>query len=270
MPTPTIKQLQKFYNDEILKDTTLSMDNIIEVTAGKAGIAAETVKDALIGNAKLTSEVLVKIFEALGLSVEAEDPCGPGMTPEKDGCVDTEAEHPCGPGETPERDGCGDTPAGPAPGEASKRVKLPETVKEQLESTFGKDDLGNHFAEVLKLIKETKDTETAKYLSEIFRKVFETIPHIIKAEQGDKITEYTKKVEELEKQIKKGSKQVEQLQAAMKKVPRLTEALSKIGSTKLGKGLYEQDPNTKQTKTNELTEMSIYDLKVREAIPNFD
>ena len=99
MPTPTIKQLQKFYNDEILKDTSISMDNIIEVTAQKAEVAPETVKDALIGNAKLTPEVLTRIFEALGIKMEdeAEHPCGPGETPEKDGCVEGEAEHPCGP-----------------------------------------------------------------------------------------------------------------------------------------------------------------------------
>jgi len=266
MPTPTIKQLQKYYNDEILKDTSISMDNIIEVTAQKAEIAPETVKDALIGNAKLTSEVLAKIFEALGINVEAEHPCGPGETPEKDGCVD-EAEHPCGPGETPEKDGCVDTPAGPPGRPGEQRGK--DTVKEQLESTFGSDDLGNHFAEVLKLIKETKDTETAKYLSEIFRKVFETIPAIIKAEQGDKVSEYTAKVDELEKKITKETKVIEELQAAMKKVPKLTEALQAASKSKLGRGLYEQSTKTEEKKTNSLEEMNLSDFH-REKIPNFD
>jgi len=263
MPIANIKQLAKFYNEEILKDTSLSMDTVIEVTAEKAGIGAETVKDALQGKAKLTSEVLEKIFEALGIKLQAddEDPCPGGMERDADGnCPppgngNGEAEHPCGPGETPEKDGCVEKPT--------------STVGEQLEGTFGKDDLGNHFNEVLRLIKETKDVQTAKYLSEIFRKVFETIPIIIKAEQGDKITEYTKKVNDLEKKLTKSTKELGELQATIKKVPKLTEALEKVGKLQGGKGLYEQNTSTDKTKTNELAEMSLSDFH-REKIPNFD
>lgn len=265
MPIANIKQLAKFYNDEILKDTSLSMDTVIEVTAEKAGIGADTVRDALQGKAKLATEVLEKIFEALGISLQADDdePCPGGKErlpngecpPPGNGNGNGEAEHPCGPGETPEKDGC---------------VEKPEsTVGEQLENTFGKDDLGNHFNEVLKLIKATKDVETSKYLSEIFRKVFETIPIIIKAEQGDKITEYTKKVNDLEKKLTKSTKELAELQVTIKRVPKLTEALEKVGKLQGGKGLYEQSTKTDKTKTNELAEMSLSDFH-REKIPNFD
>jgi len=250
MPTPTIKQLQKFYNDEILKDTSISMDNVIEVTSSKAGIAPETVKDALIGNAKLNPEVLVKIFEALGIKMQEDEPCPGGMERLPNG--------ECPP------------PAEPATGESKGGKPIRDTVKEQIDSTFGSDDLGNRFNEVLKLIKETKDTETAKYLSEIFRKVFETIPAIIKAEQGDKVSEYAKKVDGFEKDLKESNKKVEELQAAMKKVPKLTEALTAAGKLKLGKGLYEQGTKGNNAKKNTLEEMSLTDLSGREAVPNFN
>jgi len=268
MPTASIKQLAKFYNDEILKDTSLSMDSVIEVTAGKAEIAPETVKDALLGKAKLTNEVLVRIFEALGIDMQEDEDCPGGASRlpngdcpppqgEPQGNGRAEAQHPCGPGETPEKDGCI---------EESKK----STVNEQLEGTFGKDDLGNHFNEVLKLIKANKDVETGKYLSEIFRKVFETIPIIIKAEQGDKITEYTAKVDGLSKKLDKKEKEVKELQTKMKTIPKLTEVLEKVSKTRGGKGLYEQDGKTQKPKGT-VNEMTLAEMQGgREVIPEFD
>jgi len=250
MPTASIKQLAKFYNDEILKDTSLSLDSVIEVTAGKAEIAPETVKDALLGKAKLTNEVLVKIFEALGIDMQEDEP------------------EPC-PGGA-ERLPNGDCP--PPQGEPQGNGKEGKsTVSEQLEGTFGKDDLGNHFNEVLKLIKETKDVETAKYLSEIFRKVFETIPIIIKAEQGDKITEYTAKVDELSKKLDKKEKEVEELQTKMKTIPKLTEVLEKVSKSRSGKGLYEQADGKHQKPKGTVNEMTLAEMQGgKEVIPDFD
>lgn len=246
---PTLKQLQKHFDKMLHDDMTLSLESIIETTAGKAEIAPEVLKGAMAGDGmvRLNEDIIRKIFEILGIKDEQEPPGEP---------------EPCPPGE--KRNDAGDCEKMEEPPGESK-----STIREQLETTFGKDDLKNHFAEVLKLIDGAKDAETKKYLSEIFRKVFETIPAIIKAEQGDKITEYTKKVEQLDKQIKASEKKVAEIQAAMKKVPKLTEALEKAGQIQRGKGLYEQSTKTDKTKTNELEEMSLSDFH-RDKIPNFD
>jgi len=260
---PTMKQFDAKITEILNGDTSLSKDAVLETIATKLGVSVDVLQAAFNEQVKLGNEITTKMAEILEMgealhpgngnggcepgqhmvdgqcvddATEAEHPCGPGETPEKDGCVE-EAKHPCGPGETPEKDGCVETP--------------PKTseLSESLESTFGKDDLKNGFNSVLEAIKQNKDAESVKYLTEVMRRVFEVMPKIFKTDEVNKRT--IDSVKSMETKIVEQGRIIRKLQTDVRVARGLSETIKKkqIG---VSKGLYEQKSpkEKKEEKTN--------------------
>lgn len=239
---PTMKQFDAKITEILNNDTSLSKDSILETIATKLGLSVDVLQAAFNEQIKLGNEITTKLAEALEMG-EAEHPCGPGETPEKDGCVEaSEAEHPCGPGETPEKDGCVEVPKQNGPPKTSE-------LTETLENTFGKDDLKNGFNSVLEAINNNKDPDTKKYLAEVMRKVFEVMPKIFKSDETNKQVIDT--VKSLETKVAEQNKIIGKLQAGLKVAKGLSETIAKKQKG-VSKGLYEQKSSTekKEKKTD--------------------
>lgn len=256
---PTMKQFDAKITEILNGDTSLSKDAVLETIATKLGVSVDVLQAAFNEQVKLGNEITTKMAEILEMGEalhdgdcepgqhmvdgkcvdEAEHPCGPGETPEKDGCVEaSEAEHPCGPGETPEKDGCVEP----------KKPKASE-LTETLENTFGKDDLKNGFNSVLEAINNNKDPETKKYLAEVMRRVFEVMPKVFKTDEVNKKT--IDSVKSMEVKIAEQGKIISKLQVGLKVARGLSETIKKkqVG---VSKGLYEQKSakEKKEEKTN--------------------